>query len=306
MKNLILSNKTAHDIDNQIAKVLRGLGNPEPPLDISAVLYLLELDRTYYTSDDVGLLAEVTHRIRVAGKQILNRPSMLWEAIKSFDLKALYLPDQNRILIDQSLPKLKHRWNEAHEISHKIIPWHADMLLGDTTQTLSKGCHEQIEAEANHGAGSLLFMGEHFTRSANDCLPTFNNIISLSRLYGNTITTTLWRYIERSHDNLNMFGIISDHPHNPTDTPPTLTPCQHFIQSRSFAAQFADADVVSIFRQVTKCCSHKTRQIIGEGIIQIPNIDGQLFNFNIVIFSNTYQTLTLGVCSGEKPITIYT
>ena len=28
-------------------------------------------------------------------------------------------------------PKLKHRWNEAHEVGHSIIPWHKAYLHGD-------------------------------------------------------------------------------------------------------------------------------------------------------------------------------
>jgi hypothetical protein len=46
--------------------------------------------------------------------------------------EALYLPNRKRILLDNDLPPLKHRWNDAHEIGHDIIPWHAGMMLGDS------------------------------------------------------------------------------------------------------------------------------------------------------------------------------
>ena len=40
------------------------------------------------------------------------------------------LPDRKRILLDETLPKLKHRWNETHEIWHSITPWHSEIMLG--------------------------------------------------------------------------------------------------------------------------------------------------------------------------------
>ena len=61
-------------------------------------------------------------RLKVAGQQVMSRPSLLKTAILKFSLKALYLPDQRRILIDEGEPQLKHRWNEAHEIGHSINP----------------------------------------------------------------------------------------------------------------------------------------------------------------------------------------
>jgi hypothetical protein len=46
------------DIDLLIDKILRDLGRPEPPLDLRMVRELLRLDRKYYSSTDVGPLAE--------------------------------------------------------------------------------------------------------------------------------------------------------------------------------------------------------------------------------------------------------
>lgn len=43
MNNHQLRQRTASDIDEQIGKILRGLGNPEPPLRIEDVRELLRL-----------------------------------------------------------------------------------------------------------------------------------------------------------------------------------------------------------------------------------------------------------------------
>jgi hypothetical protein len=104
-------------------------------------------------------------------KQVLARPSILRDVIGKFGLKALLLPDRRRILIDSETPDLKQRWNEAHEIGHDLIPWHADTMLGDTKSTLAPSCHEQIEAEANYAAGQLLFLQDRFIQEFESLAP---------------------------------------------------------------------------------------------------------------------------------------
>lgn len=62
MKNILIDGHEAHDINKQIRKVIKGLGNPEPPLDLDEVLDLLNLDRGYYSSDDESAIQEVVSR----------------------------------------------------------------------------------------------------------------------------------------------------------------------------------------------------------------------------------------------------
>lgn len=157
VRNIILSRGTASDIDRQVNKVLKALGSPEPPLKLDDVREILKLDRRYYSTTDDSFLRETISKLTVAGTQVMKRPGLLLEAVKKMDLRALYLPDRKRILLDSGQPDAKQRWNEAHEIGHSIIPWHEDLMLGDQEQTLVPGCHAQIEAEANYAAGQLLF-----------------------------------------------------------------------------------------------------------------------------------------------------
>jgi hypothetical protein len=46
--------KEQSDIDELVAKVLRDLGNPEPPLRLAVVRDLLTLDLKYYSSTDLS------------------------------------------------------------------------------------------------------------------------------------------------------------------------------------------------------------------------------------------------------------
>lgn len=198
MKNIYLRDRTAQDINEFVAKVLRDLGNPAPPLHLDHVRELLRLDRQYYSSTEDGALREVAHRMTIAGKQVLARPALLVDAIKKFDLRALFIPDGKRILIDRELPEPKQRWSEAHEVGHSLVPWHTDTMLGDNKKTLTPACHEQIENEANFAAGQLLFLQQAFVRDARDTEVGIDAVRALKKRYGNTITTTLWRYVEQS------------------------------------------------------------------------------------------------------------
>ena len=153
MQISFLTERTERDIDRRVSKILKDLGDPDPPLRLEVVRELLRLDLAYYSSSDQGVLSETVHRLSVAGKQVFQRPGLLWEAVKKLDLKALWLPDRKRILIDKELPSKKQRWGEAHEIGHSILPWHEAAIHGDMKQTLSPTCEHQIEAEANFTAG---------------------------------------------------------------------------------------------------------------------------------------------------------
>lgn len=112
MLNRFLTEQTAQDIDLKVKKILKDLDDPEPPLRLELVRELLKLDRAFYSSSDDGAVKETIHRLKVAGKQVLKRPSLLYDAIRKWDLKALWVPDRKRILIDSELPSPKQRWGE--------------------------------------------------------------------------------------------------------------------------------------------------------------------------------------------------
>jgi hypothetical protein len=293
MRNVILSRGTATDIENQINKVLRGLGNPEPPLRLDDVRELLKLDRRYYSTTDDGYLRETISKLTVAGAQIMKRPGLLLEAVRKLDLRALYLPDRKRILLDSAQPDAKQRWNEAHEIGHSLLPWHEDLMLGDQEQTLTPGCHVDIEAEANYAAGQLLFLQSQFRTAANDSAPGLAAVRALKGTFGNTYTTTFWRYIEDSHKEVPMIGLIGQHPHFPKDIgQPAL---RHVIESPAFKSMFDSLANENLLRALRSYCQYKRSGPLGAGEVNITDKRGDTHVFLFETFSNTYDCLTIGI-----------
>lgn len=293
MKNVFLRDRTARDINDLIAKVLRDLGRPEPPLSLDAVRELLRLDRQYYSSTEDGVLRDVVHRLTIAGKQVLARPALLLDAIKKFDLRALFLPDGKRILIDRNLPDAKQRWSEGHEIGHSIIPWHLDTMLGDNKRTLTPACHEQIENEANFAAGQLLFFQQAFVHDARDLTPGIDAVNTLKKRYGNTITTTLWRYVEHCEEP--MVGGISCHPLRLPPDFDAQAPFRYFVGSRTFQQRFTNVCEVDLFKHVQSYCANRRGGPLGASDVLLLDNSGIKHLFHFETFFNQYEALTLGI-----------
>jgi len=297
VKNIRLDHRTVQDIDDQVAKVLRGLGNPEPPIDLRLVRELLKLDRGYYSTTDDSLLRETFSRMMVAGIQVLKRPTILKDAVRTLSLKALYLPDQKRILIDQDLPKLKHRWNEAHEIGHDIIPWHVGMMLGDTEQTLTPSCHEIMEAEANYAAGQMLFLASRFEAEARSESPTLDLVRRLSGNFGNTLTSTLWRLAEQAHGNIPMVALVTGHPH-PARRKATFdpaNPCRYCIQSPPFSDRFGAITEAQLFAVTVGYAGAQKGGPLGDDEVVLIDRNSDRHAFRFETFFNGHEALTLGI-----------
>jgi len=82
IRNRFLEARTARDIDAQITKILRGLGNPTGPIELADVRALLQLDRQYYSSTNDGLLRELISKAKVAGKQVIARPTLILDIVR--------------------------------------------------------------------------------------------------------------------------------------------------------------------------------------------------------------------------------
>lgn len=305
-KNLILLPKTARDIDQRIERVLRGLGNPNPPLQLDNVRELLKLDLAFYTAEDPGITREVISRIRVATIQLYQRPTLLIDVIKKMSLKALYLPDQKRILLDRSLPILKHRWNAAHEISHSLLPWHEPMMHGDNDHTLSRDCHEKVEAEANFAAGRLLFLRDRFTEDALSQKICFDTVRQLKTIFGNTLSTTLYRYVESIGADRPAVGIIAGHPHilKRSESYECDKPCRHVIQSPAFSARFSLVTEVDLFQSIAGYCGSQSGGYLGMAELILNDDNGDQHRFCFETFFNQYDSLTLGVYIRPEPVRV--
>ena len=288
MKNIRVDTRTSKDIDERIDRIHRDVGYTDGQVSLPEVRELLNLDLKYYRANDPGLLDEVVHKLKVGTKQILKRPTLLVDAITKFDLSALFVPDRKRILIDASIPELKKRWCESHELAHSVIPWHGEYMLGDDRTTLSQDCHDHIEAEANYGAGRLLFPQASFLDTSRSSALSIALVRGLAKHYGNTITSTLWRCIEQSSEV--AFATIGEHPRHPQVGKPQI---EYFVRSEQFEKRFLRVGEADIWAWMQTYCSYNKKGPLGSSEIVVSDDNGESQVFLFESFSNGYSVLTL-------------
>jgi hypothetical protein len=289
MRNQFLDDRSALDIDHRIERIHTDLGSRDRPVELVRVRELLELDLRYYRAGDPDVLGEVVHKFRMGADRVMRAPHLLIEAVAKFGLRALFLSHRKRILIDSELPDAKKRWSEGHEIAHSVIPWHDGYMHGDNRTTLSPGCQERIEAEANYGAGRLLFPARAFGEASLSSPPTMEHIRELADQFGNTITSTLWRYVE-GYSGLAL-GLIGQHPHFPQGDESTVA---YLVGSRRFLAEFPHVSEEELATVLRGYCSRRRGGPLGSGQAVLLDANGAPHTFSMNSFGNTHQVLTLG------------
>jgi hypothetical protein len=89
-----MDRKTARDIDSRVEQILKEMGISTPPLKIEDVIEHLRIHHSYYSLEDPSLLKEIFHRIRIGAQKATD-------IVKKVNLKGLWLPDSNQILVGQ-------------------------------------------------------------------------------------------------------------------------------------------------------------------------------------------------------------
>jgi len=292
-------------IDQRIERILRDLGDPQPPLRLELVFELLKLDLEYYRADDVGVFRDIAHRIKLAGKQLSARPELAWEALKKAQLSALWIPDEKRICIDETLPKPKHRWMQGHEIAHAVIDWHREFLLGDNESTLDPACHATLEAEANYGAGRLLFLRDQFSVEARDHSFNFESVRALKDRFGNTLTSTFWRMVEDRDPARAVFGLVSKHPrYLEIGEGREGQPWRDFPRSRTFRERFSTVTAADAFALIGRHVNYRKRGPVIAGRDVLVDDNGVAHQVEVEGFCNTHAVLTMGVVARAAPTAV--
>ncbi|MBW4985874.1 ImmA/IrrE family metallo-endopeptidase [Mameliella sp. CS4] len=297
---LLIDPYAAQDIDESVNRILRDLGNPEPPLRLEEVRELLRLDLTYYSKADLDLLDEISHRAVMAGSTIMSNAKRMWDVVTKVGLRGLLVPEQRQIFIDDDVPDLKKRFLIGHEISHDFIPWHRSLMMGDNNETISPICHNTMEAEANYGSRRLIFLGDRFAAEWRDTSGfDWKRVSAIGKTFGNTLTTTLWELVHSSPPDLPALGMISVHPrHNGFCKRAGSGKVAYFFGSGSFNTQFSNVTKEQVFSEICSYVGYRKQGPLGEGVQTLANVNGELFDFEFSTFCNRYDVLTYATMIG--------
>ena len=100
------------------------------------------------------------------------------------------------IYVDERQSPPRRRFTEAHELVHALCPWHEAVLRLDTANELFKPVVDAVEAEANAGAGMLIFQGSAFARRAAQGPCSIETAFALAREHGASRHATLHHYVQ--------------------------------------------------------------------------------------------------------------
>jgi Zn-dependent peptidase ImmA (M78 family) len=273
---------TRDDIDKRVRRLFKEMGVREPPLDMAHVVAHLEIDHSFYDINDPTFFDGLLHKMKLGAFKVKG-------VLQKIGMQGLWLPLEDKIVLDAALPKPKHKWVTAHEIGHRLIPTHRHFLFGDTAETLDPEYQEMLEQEANYCASTLTFMGQKFTSEALDTKPSWENIELLKSRYKTSATSTLRRYVEHSHDHP-MLGIVSAPPwKNGTEH---KSRCRYFVPSPQFKLRFSKISADQLLPLIENSI-HKARGgPVGVSELIIADDWGQTHEFLAESFFNQHDLLT--------------
>jgi Zn-dependent peptidase ImmA (M78 family) len=282
-----MNRATRRKIDNVTWQTLRDAGITQPPVSVEVLVEHLQLYRHFYDLRSPGFLDRLKHRIMVHGRKLI-------EIVRKINLQAVLLYDDDRIVVDEGLAKIKHDFATCHELAHRVFEWHKPFFdYGDTAQTLHPDYHEILEAEANSGASAFMFCGPVFTREALDTIPAWSSVLEMQKRYKKSLTATLRRYVEHG-PNCAMAMLVStpSWKDKPKDQPQRW---RHFARSELFRSHFGRVSADDLLAAIDGNIYRRGGGLVADFSCDLEDDNGTSREFRGQTFNNTYYLLTIFV-----------
>jgi hypothetical protein len=182
---------------------------PEPEVsDLTRAKVRTAIDQTLRSAGVVGVvptpleavgraagIVEVIEAADVPEEIAIKKPSFLGRLLGalSFGPRVVYLA---------SGPEPRVRFTHAHELAHKIVPWHEDSHRFDDKGRVFGPVREILETEANIGAAHLLFQGRVFMDRALGYKVGLDAPLALADDFGGSRHASIRYYVENHPDRI--------------------------------------------------------------------------------------------------------
>jgi hypothetical protein len=104
--------------------------------------------------------------------------------------------ERREVYVDLAQPEPRRRFTDAHEAMHALCPWHEAALREDTDAELFRETSLAIEAEANFGAGLLIFQGRRFAERIAGAPRDMATVLALAAEHGASRQATLHQFAQ--------------------------------------------------------------------------------------------------------------
>lgn len=143
---------------------------------------------------DVAGISEIVDISEVPQELVIKKPRA-WRR-----LLGAYLFRAETAFVDLAQPIGRARFIQAHEMGHRIIPWHEDSYYLDNEHRLFRETEELLEREANLAAAFLMFQGPRFHEQALGYERSIRTPIALAERFGASLHATIRYYVELHPD----------------------------------------------------------------------------------------------------------
>jgi len=278
-----MDDATRREIDRLAQAVLKEGRLFNPPIRIEHVLEHLKVHRRFYDLEDPTLLERFAHKLRIGSQRIV-------QIAKKIRLAAIWAPDDQEILIDQSQPAPKQLWASFHDATHRLLPWHRAFFLGETAQTLEPYYQDLLESEANYGASALMF-GPRFTDQAKDLPVGWAAIEQLKAVHRKSYVTVLRRYVEHGRE-LPLAGMVATAYWDPLPEDQE-TRCRHYVRSAQFERLFPSVAAEELRAALDAHTIRRRGGPVGTFALSLLDCSGRSHEFVAEAFYNSHYVLAL-------------
>jgi hypothetical protein len=268
---------SATDVSSEVAKLLRAAGVkdqlPTPKSDILACARLVELGELDLAEYEATLANRALDLFHKAISRVLG----LFDRRSEIIYVASDLADSRQVFVTY------------HEVTHKILRWQGINITEEDESTLSSGCKDLFEAEANYGAADILFQGERFQSEARDYELSIASAQYLAGRYGASYHSGVRRFVERNHRPCLLLVLKPTCREYPDGAKSFFI--SYSIPSSSFIAEFGDplnAEFINPHEELGKTLNDG-----GNGEMSLVDLKGFLRPCAVQSFSNGFRTFAL-------------
>lgn len=265
------------EVTAEVRRLLRAAGIkeqlPTPKEEILACKRLIEtgeLDLTEYEATLSERALDIFHRAASKIFGVFDRRSEL-------------------IYIDPHLHDSRKRFVMFHEVTHGILRWQGIDLTEEDEMTISTGCEDIFEAEANYGAAEILFQCDRFEKEARDYALSIESALYLSKKYDASCHATLRRFVERNHRPC-ILMVLTTTQREYNDGQKSFY-VAYSISSQSFVDAFGDQMDTKFINP-----SDEIGKILNKGVqgeIILTDKKGFVRTCAVQVFTNSYKIFVL-------------
>lgn len=211
---------------------------PESPNPLARRQILAAAEATLRRAGVEGVLPTPLDAVRKAAgiREVVDMADLPPELAKQKPRKwrrilGAYVYRERVVFLDRSQTGPRQRFVEAHEIGHRIVPWHDGVFQLDNEEHVFHDTEQLAEAEAKLAGAHIIFQGSGFAARARDFTAGIASPMALASDYGVSLHVTIRHYVEHHPEAvaLLVLGRFSD---------PEGLPIFQAVQSPSFEQKY--------------------------------------------------------------------